>query len=269
MGETYLLKVPIIDKVSLVEEENYIISSPRGAIYSGLSSQHVKRPMNAFMVWSRDRRRKIAFDNPKMHNSEISKKLGIEWKLLSETGKRPFIDEAKRLRCLHMKEHPDYKYRPKRKQRGHLVKNASIQARVNLSGAQLSSNNKNNNNNKQNEKPDTTTSLHSRHRRSNEIKNENLNFPLASSYHHHTTAHGIKLENYKGDPSPNLRMSSHVNPCQCMQPNWLPIFYNYSKPASDFGCLDGCDGNYGNHMWDHFSRFNNIYAKNLSFNIHI
>jgi hypothetical protein len=73
----------------------------------------IKRPLNAYMVFSGQRRRMLSESG--LSHSEISKELGRRWKELLQEEKVPYYQEADRLKEEHLRENPDYIYKPKRK----------------------------------------------------------------------------------------------------------------------------------------------------------
>jgi HMG (high mobility group) box len=62
-------------------------------------------------------RRKMADTEPNMHNSVISRVLGQRWQKMSYAERQPFVREADKVRQLHLQEHPDYRYCPRRKEK--------------------------------------------------------------------------------------------------------------------------------------------------------
>lgn len=78
---------------------------------------HIRRPMNAFMIYAQAARRKVAREYPNLSYAQLSKTLGKLWRLLDVKEKQPFLEEAERIRQQHKVDHPEYKFQPKRKSR--------------------------------------------------------------------------------------------------------------------------------------------------------
>jgi len=113
-GRTIVLHKPkrVFGSLLVTKDSNTPYSDATKTNHDG---EKIKRPMNAFMVFSHYERKKIIEVQPDIHNAEISKRLGKKWKELIDTDKQPYIQEAERLRLLHLREYPGYKYQPKKK----------------------------------------------------------------------------------------------------------------------------------------------------------
>ncbi|XP_053334788.1 transcription factor SOX-30-like [Clarias gariepinus] len=76
-------------------------------------NSHIKRPMNAYIVWARKHRSIVARANPNASNAEVSEQLGTEWRKLTEDQKMPYYLEASRLKWKQSQQFPDWVYKPR------------------------------------------------------------------------------------------------------------------------------------------------------------
>ena len=105
---------------SLSPSSSYVVASGSTSVtpYSDVTGlQTVKkdgklvRPMNAYMLWSKQYRRELISKG--LDGATVSKLLAEEWHKLEEGEKKKFYNQAEILRKLHQEQHPDYKYSPK------------------------------------------------------------------------------------------------------------------------------------------------------------
>src|SRR6218665_3651621 len=75
-----------------------------------LSGKHIRRPMNAFMIFSKRHRALVHQLHPNSDNRTVSKKLGEWWYQLPPTKKSEYQNLATRVKEAHYARHPEWKW---------------------------------------------------------------------------------------------------------------------------------------------------------------
>ncbi|XP_058867072.1 protein capicua homolog isoform X2 [Acipenser ruthenus] len=90
---------------------------------------HIRRPMNAFMIFSKRHRALVHQRHPNQDNRTVSKILGEWWYALGPKEKQKYHDLAFQVKEAHFKAHPDWKWCNKDR------KKSSSDVKIALSGA--------------------------------------------------------------------------------------------------------------------------------------
>jgi len=101
---------------SVEMEENSANTLQNGNIKT--QNSHVKRPMNAFFLYSQQNRKAFKELYPGRDNREITIILSEHWCSLKPELKEPYKDKARELMRITRESHPDFKYHKARKETG-------------------------------------------------------------------------------------------------------------------------------------------------------
>ncbi|XP_015124931.1 protein bric-a-brac 2 [Diachasma alloeum] len=85
----------------------------QSVIYGENGPEKIRRPPNAFMIFANEWRRRLATENPRESNTEISVRLGAMWKGLTNETKDSYYALAKKVDEEHKRKYPGYFYSPK------------------------------------------------------------------------------------------------------------------------------------------------------------
>ncbi|KAH0795545.1 HMG box family protein [Histomonas meleagridis] len=86
----------------------------------GIATQEnnkLKRPPNAFLLYCIENRAKIREQNPEVPNTEASKILANQWKLMNEESRLPYKTKAKEEQQKFKVSNPEYSYERAKKKR--------------------------------------------------------------------------------------------------------------------------------------------------------
>ncbi|EPE03784.1 hmg box transcriptional [Ophiostoma piceae UAMH 11346] len=91
---------------------------PSDSICFCVKAPKVPRPRNAFILYRQHYQSQVVADNPGLANPDISKIIGQMWKGQDEKGREYWKGLAEQEKQHHRKQHPDYRYQPRRAGKG-------------------------------------------------------------------------------------------------------------------------------------------------------
>ncbi|EDO32618.1 predicted protein, partial [Nematostella vectensis] len=85
---------------------------------SKLQLQHIKKPLNAFMLYMKDMRPKVVAECTLKESAAINQILGKKWHALDRSEQAKYYEMARKERALHLQLYPGWSARDNYAQQG-------------------------------------------------------------------------------------------------------------------------------------------------------